>query len=188
VDGAALIRKIRESGNDVPILVMGARGAVDTVKAIREGAAGYLTKPINVEDVLAKVRKALRKALETPKPTRTIEIPLRELHDPETGRIDAKKLADFLAIPLAKLATSVDVLPATAHKSPSAPSLQEHLQPIKRASDLVMRATGSQRDARAWLNNPHPDLDGRTPLDVMLSGQADAVTTLLENALAGIPS
>jgi hypothetical protein len=38
------------------------------------------------------------------------------------------------------------------------------------------------------LNSPHPDLGERTPLDVMLNGQADAVVTLLENAVAGLPS
>jgi uncharacterized protein (DUF2384 family) len=42
--------------------------------------------------------------------------------------------------------------------------------------------------ARAWLNSPHPDLGEKTPLEVILGGQADAVVTLLENAIAGLPS
>lgn len=46
----------------------------------------------------------------------------------------------------------------------------------------------NKRTARAWLNSPHPDLGEETPLEVMLSGHADAVVGLLENAIAGLPS
>ena len=66
--------------------------------------------------------------------------------------------------------------------------LQKGLGPIKRSLALISRATRNRREARAWLNSPHPDLGERTPFDVMLGGQADAVVTLLENAIAGLPS
>jgi FixJ family two-component response regulator len=176
VDGAKMIRALRASGSDVPVVVMTARHDVDgAIEAIKQGAADYIVKPFRENDLLARVTTA------------TLDVPLRELHDRSTGRIDARKLAAFLAIPLAQLAEALDALPATVHKSPAAPGLQKGLQPIKRAVDLVSRATRHPADARAWLNNPHPDLDGRTPLDVILDGRADAVATLLENAAAGIP-
>ncbi|MBI3493100.1 MAG: response regulator [Acidobacteria bacterium] len=186
VDGATMIRALRESGSDVPVVVMTARNDVDgAIEAIKQGAADYIVKPFNKDDLLARVHRALAGARET---TATLDVRLRELHDPSTGRIDARKLAVFLAIPLAQLAAALDALPATVHKSPAAPALQKRLQPIKRAIDAVSRATRSQVDARAWLNNPHPDLDGRTPLDVILDGHSEAVATLLENAAAGLPS
>lgn len=186
VDGAKMIRALRESGSDVPVVVMTARHDVDgAIAAIKQGAADYIVKPFRENDLLARVHLALGGARET---TATLDVPLRELHDRSTGRIDARKLAAFLAIPLAQLAAALDALPATVHKSPAAPGLQKGLQPIKRAVDLVSRVTRHPADARAWLNNPHPDLDGRTPLDVILDGRADAVATLLENAAAGILS
>jgi hypothetical protein len=40
---------------------------------------------------------------------------------------------------------------------------------------------------RAWLNSVHPDL-GMSPLDAILANKAEAVETMLENAIAGIPS
>jgi FixJ family two-component response regulator len=185
VDGAKMIRALRASGSDVPVVVMTARHDVSSaIEAIKQGAADYIVKPFREDDLLARVHRALAGARETA----TLDVPLRELHDRSTGRIDARKLAAFLAIPLAQLAAALDALPATVHKSPAAPGLQKGLQPIKRAIDLVSRATRHPADARAWLNNPHPDLDGRTPLDVILDGRADAVATLLENAAAGIPS
>jgi two-component system, OmpR family, response regulator MtrA len=184
VDGAKMIRALRASGSDVPIVVMTARHDVSgAIEAIKQGAADYIVKPFREDDLLARVHRALAGARETA----TLDVPLRELHDRSTGRIDARKLAAFLAIPLAQLAAALDALPATVHKSPAAPGLQKGLQPIKRAIDLVSRVTRHPADARAWLNNPHPDLDGRTPLDVILDGRADAVATLLENAAAAIP-
>jgi CheY-like chemotaxis protein len=174
VDGAKMIRALRASGSDVPVVVMTARHDVSSaIEAIKQGPANYIVKPFREDDLLARVHRALAGARETA----TLDVPLRELHDRSTGRLDARTLAAFLAIPLAQLAAALDALPATVHKSPAAPGLQKGLQPIKRAIDLVSRATRHPADARAWLNNPHPDLDGR----------ADAVATLLENATAGIP-
>ena len=117
-----------------------------------------------------------------------IPVPLAELHDPETGRIDASRVAEFLAVALPQVAAAVGASYAAVHKTPDALSLQKGLGPIKRCLALISRATRSRREARAWLNSPHPDLGERTPLEVMLGGQADAVVTLLENAIAGLPS
>ena len=67
-------------------------------------------------------------------------------------------------------------------------SIQPGLGPIKRSLALVARLTRNRREARAWLNSPHPDLGEKTPLAVMLSGRADALVALLENAIVGLPS
>jgi uncharacterized protein (DUF2384 family) len=116
-----------------------------------------------------------------------LTVPLVELHS-ATGRIDAAKVAAYLGISLPRIAAAVGAAYAAAHKTPDAPSLQEGLGRFKRVLALLTRATRNRKEARAWLNTPHPDLDERTPIDVMLSGRADAVITLLENALAGLPS
>ena len=47
---------------------------------------------------------------------------------------------------------------------------------------------GDQATVRAWLNSPHPDLGMRTPIEVILNGRVGALSTILENALAGIPT
>ena len=125
-------------------------------------------------------------------PTRTaatlLAVPLTELHNPMSGRIDAGKVADFLGVTLPQVAAAVGASYAAVHKTPDASSLQKGLGPIKRSLALLSRVTRNKRDARAWLNSPHPDLGEKTPLEVMLSGHADAVVTLLENAIAGLPS
>jgi hypothetical protein len=121
-------------------------------------------------------------------PTTVLDVPLTELHNPASGRIDASRVAEFLGVALPQVAAAVGAGYAAVHKTPDASSLQKGLGPIKRSLALLSGATRNRRDARAWLNSPHPDLGEKTPLEVMLNGHADAVVTLLENAIAGLPS
>jgi hypothetical protein len=120
--------------------------------------------------------------------TAELRVPLDELHNPASGRIDARLVAKFLAVALPQVAAAVGGSYAAVHKTPDAPGLQKKLGPFKQSLALVSRMTRSRREARAWLNTPHPDLGEKTPLEVMLSGHADAVVALLENAIAGLPS
>jgi len=188
LDGLQVIEQLRRRGDDTPVVVMANEdaGPGTISEALEQGATDYIAKPVEKNELLVRVHRAL---LVGRRARRVLDVPLSELHDPETGRIDAKKVAEFLAVPLAQLAKALDVNYATVHKTPAAPSLQKGLRPIKRVIELVTELTRSAADARAWLNNPHPDLGRRTtPMDVILKGQANALVTLLENALAGIPS
>ena len=60
LDGLEFIRKLRE-WSSMPIIVLSARGLErDKVAALDAGADDYLTKPFGVEELLARVRVALR--------------------------------------------------------------------------------------------------------------------------------
>jgi uncharacterized protein (DUF2384 family) len=39
-----------------------------------------------------------------------------------------------------------------------------------------------------WLNSPHPDLDGESPLDLMKAGEIDIVVDLVQDMLSGAPA
>jgi antitoxin Xre/MbcA/ParS-like protein len=118
----------------------------------------------------------------------TPAVALEALHNSRTGRIDASRVAEFLAVPVSRIASALDASYPAVHKTPDAASLQERLGPIKRALELVSQVTRDRREALAWLNNPHPDLGNDTPLQVLLRGHANVLVTLLENAIAGVPS
>jgi len=61
-DGIALTRGLRE-WSSVPIIVLSARGReADKVEALDAGSDDYLTKPFGVNELLARMRAALRRA------------------------------------------------------------------------------------------------------------------------------
>jgi two-component system KDP operon response regulator KdpE len=78
-DGIAVARGLREWSR-VPIIVISARGReADKVEALDAGADDYLTKPFGVNELLARIRVALRHAQQAKVPSApVIEIgPLR---------------------------------------------------------------------------------------------------------------
>ena len=59
-DGQELLREIR-SWSNVPVVVVSARGQErDKVRALDGGADDYITKPFGTEELLARIRAALR--------------------------------------------------------------------------------------------------------------------------------
>jgi len=63
MEGTAVCRRIRENLT-TPIIVLSARGAeADKVNALDVGADDYVTKPFGPEELLARIRVALRRVL-----------------------------------------------------------------------------------------------------------------------------
>ena len=63
IDGLTLLRRWREAGNAVPVLVLTARGSWhEKVQGIDSGADDYVSKPFRVEEVLARLRALIRRA------------------------------------------------------------------------------------------------------------------------------
>ncbi len=72
-DGIDLTRRIREWSR-VPIIVLSARGReADRVEALDAGADDYLTKPFGVNEMLARIRVALRHARAAAQPAPVLE-------------------------------------------------------------------------------------------------------------------
>ena len=62
VDGLSILRRHREAGGDVPVLVLTARDAVsDRVRGLDSGADDYVCKPFAFEELLARVRALVRR-------------------------------------------------------------------------------------------------------------------------------
>ena len=65
MDGIEACRRIREWA-DMPIIILSVRGdEKDKVRALDEGADDYVTKPFGVEELLARIRVALRRRAST---------------------------------------------------------------------------------------------------------------------------
>lgn len=116
-----------------------------------------------------------------------VRVVLPELHDEATGRVDAQKVADYLGVPLKRLAEGLEINYKSAHRNPAADAFQGVLRPVKRSLEILDGFFRKPELVRAWLHTPHPDLDGSTALETILEDKAEAVCTILENALAGVP-
>lgn len=67
IDGWEVVRRVRESGSEVPILMLTAKDEIsDRVKGLDLGADDYLVKPFALEELLARVRVLLRRRTERP--------------------------------------------------------------------------------------------------------------------------
>jgi CheY-like chemotaxis protein len=111
-----------------------------------------------------------------------------KLHDRMTGRIDARKLAEYLDIPLASLARSIGKDYKAVFKTPASDALQPGLAPIHRTAVALHRYFGRRTASLAWLNTVRPELDSQRPKDLILQGKATIVADMLEGALAGVTS
>jgi FixJ family two-component response regulator len=66
IDGLALLRLIRASGNEVPAVFMTATGDIETiVGAMREGALDLLPKPFTAEQLNTAITRAIQSAADT---------------------------------------------------------------------------------------------------------------------------
>jgi hypothetical protein len=118
----------------------------------------------------------------------TLRVPLQELHDVSSGRLDTAKFAEYLDRPLKQIADAMGKNYSAVHKTPAAQDAQPFLQSIKTSLVILEDVLGNRSAVLAWLNNPHPDLGEKTPLDVILQGHPNAVKNMLQAAIIGTPS
>jgi DNA-binding response OmpR family regulator len=63
LDGVGLLKRLREGGSRVPVIMLTARDTtLDKVHSLDRGADDYLTKPFDIEELIARIRALLRRA------------------------------------------------------------------------------------------------------------------------------
>ncbi len=61
-DGLALLNEIRKQGNEIPVLIVTARDAVDDrVAGLNSGADDYLVKPFDFKELTARMQAVMRR-------------------------------------------------------------------------------------------------------------------------------
>lgn len=73
MDGLEVCRQLRQAGRSMPILMLTARiGHKNAVAGLDSGADDYLTKPFDLEELLARMRALLRRGGESRSPVITV--------------------------------------------------------------------------------------------------------------------
>lgn len=89
VDGLEVCRRLRASGNDIPVLMLTARVEVgDRVLGLDAGADDYLPKPFALEELLARSRALLRRVRTSPEQAEDAALTFADLTlDPATRTV-----------------------------------------------------------------------------------------------------
>ncbi len=73
VDGLTILASLREQGNDMPVLIITARGEVeDRIRGLNLGADDYLAKPFDLDELIARLRALIRRSRGKPSPLLTV--------------------------------------------------------------------------------------------------------------------
>ena len=71
LDGLEVVKQLRGGGVRTPVLILSAKASVDDrVRGLQAGGDDYLTKPFAFSELLARVQALIRRATQTPEPTR----------------------------------------------------------------------------------------------------------------------
>jgi two-component system cell cycle response regulator CtrA len=63
IDGYEVLKRIREAGKEVPILILSGLGdPEEKIKGLGFGADDYLTKPFNKEELIARIQAIVRRS------------------------------------------------------------------------------------------------------------------------------
>lgn len=61
LDGLSVLKKLRQQGNPIPVLILTAKSEIDDkVEGLDSGANDYLTKPFSTRELLARLRAITR--------------------------------------------------------------------------------------------------------------------------------
>lgn len=74
VNGIEILRKIRHS-SDIPIIMLTAKDEImDKVVGLDMGASDYMTKPFAIEELLARIRNALKRGMVKTESPKTLQV------------------------------------------------------------------------------------------------------------------
>jgi len=116
VDGVELLAPLKELHPDMVLIMATAHASLETaVRALNEGASGYVTKPLNMDEVLATIREALDKQHLIMENRRLYGAAQRELAKRKRAEEDIRRLNQYLQSIIDNANVWVDVLDEKAN-------------------------------------------------------------------------
>jgi DNA-binding response OmpR family regulator len=132
--GLDLCQKIRESGNDVPIVFLSARTDEATVvRGIKNGADDYLRKPFGMEELKARINKFVKRLLPQMQIIKFGELSI----DP------SKRIVTLMGKVISLGRKELDILTLLARKSGDIVSRENILNSLYENPDLIDRTVDS---------------------------------------------
>ena len=103
------------------------------------------------------------------------------LFNPESGRLDAARIARELNLPVGTIAEAIGRKAPGVRKHPDASSLQADLRRIYRVWVAVVDLyAGNKTNARIFLNAPNRQLENQAPVELIERGELAPLESLVE--------
>jgi hypothetical protein len=103
------------------------------------------------------------------------------LFNPQSGRLDAARIAREIQLPVSTIADAIGKKPPSVRKHPDASSLQPELRRVYRIwVAIVDRYAGNKKSARIFLNAPNKQLENKAPLEFIEGGDLEPLEALVE--------
>ncbi len=195
------LREVQVRQPDLPMLILEADLKDESLaEIIEEPATDFVRSPLDFEELVYRVDRLLgarqrehREPVGNQGPVPAVGNPPLEhvafdLHNPESGRLDARRVSELFGLPVRRIAMLLGRNPQTVSKTPDAPGLQKGLALFERIATALRHLVGTREGLRIWLNVRNPQLDGKTPIELLASGQGEVVAELLEDLLVGQPA
>lgn len=104
------------------------------------------------------------------------------LFNPQSGRLDAARIAREIHLPVATIAEAIGKKAPSVRKHPDASSLQPELRRIYRIwVALVDLCGGNKKNARIFLNAPNQHLEKRAPVEFIERGDLAPIEVLMDS-------
>jgi hypothetical protein len=110
---------------------------------------------------------------------------LQTIHDPVSGRIDAKDLREPTGFTLPEIARYIGVKADTLKKNSAAPIAQPGLVKLVHAWEILQTIFQDDAAIRAWMHHPLRTFKGKTVLWLLGEHGVDAFEGLAEEMAAG---
>jgi hypothetical protein len=112
-----------------------------------------------------------------------------EFFNPDTGRLDAARIASELRVPIATIASAVGRHPAGVRKRPDANSLQHRLREIYEIwCASLEKFNGDRITARMFLNAPNGLIERNSPMELIKAGDTEPLLALFEVKRSKMPN
>lgn len=103
------------------------------------------------------------------------------LFNPESGRLDAARIARELNLPVGTIAEAIGRKAPGVRKHPDASSLQADLRRIYRVWVAVVDLyAGNKTNARIFLNAPNRHLENQAPVELIERGELAPLESFVE--------
>src|ERR1700749_1588105 len=110
------------------------------------------------------------------------------LFNPESGRLDAARIANEIQLPVSTIADAIGKKAPSVRKHPDASSLKPELRRVYRIWVAIVELyAGNKKSARIFLNAPTRQLENQAPVEFIEKGDLKPLESLVEAMSARQP-